>query len=217
MPDLESSQRAVAEALLTIHAVEFRPQNPVTFASGIKSPVYVDNRRLPFHPAQWHVVIEAFYSFIQTKHLTFDVIAGVATGGIPHSAALAYTLQTPSVFIRKESKSHGKSNLVEGGDVAGKHVLLVEDMVTTGRSLLQGVEALRQQNAIVTHCLAITTYDFPEAQTALSTAGMTLHPLTTFAIILNTALQLRKLQESEQAVIEDWFYDHHGWAARHGF
>src|SRR5262245_62097897 len=106
----------VARALLEIEAVGFSPQAPVTFKSGIVSPVYVDSRRLPYHPLQWRLVIEAFKALAET--LAFDVIAGVAVGGVPHSSALAYVMQKPSVFVRKDAKEHGKKQLVEGGQVA---------------------------------------------------------------------------------------------------
>ena len=127
---------AVARALLEIDAVVFTPDAPITFKSGIKSPVYVDNRRVPFWPAQWRVVLDGFAQ--AARGLTFDVIAGIAVGGVPHSSALAYLLGAPSVFVRKEAKEHGTRSQIEGGDVSGKTVLLVEDLVTTGGSSLAG-------------------------------------------------------------------------------
>ncbi|MBE2267802.1 MAG: orotate phosphoribosyltransferase, partial [Anaerolinea sp.] len=125
---------SVAWTLVEVGAVGFSVQKPITFKSGILSPVYVDNRILPFHPASWHVVIDGFKNLVEQKPINFDVIAGVAVGGVPHSAALAYELRMPSVFVRQESKDHGRGKRVEGGDVNKKRVLLVEDMVTTGAS-----------------------------------------------------------------------------------
>ena len=139
--------QSIAKALLNINAVGFSPQAPITFKSGIISPVYVDNRQLIFHPTEWHVIIEGFQSLIQAQALAFDVIAGVAVGGVPHSSALAYQLNKPSVFIRKEAKEHGKGKRVEGGDVQDKRVLLIEDLVTTGGSSLSGVRSTPRDQA----------------------------------------------------------------------
>src|SRR5215813_8298696 len=123
---MHEGSTSVARALLEIDAVGFVPDMPIRFKSGILSPVYIDNRRLPYHPQQWHIVIEGFQSLIGRESLAFDAIAGVAVGGVPHSSALAYSLNCPSVFIRKEAKEHGTKKLVEGGDVARQHVVLVE-------------------------------------------------------------------------------------------
>lgn len=210
-------QQIIARALLEIDAVGFSPKQPVTFKSGIVSPVYVDNRRLSFHPAQWQIVIQGFAALITQQSLAFDVLAGVAVGGIPHSAALAYLLQQPSVFVRKETKTHGAKKQVEGGDVTEKRILLIEDMVTTGGSSLDAVEILRSAGATVNAVLAIVSYGFAEAQQAFSTAGVTLHTLTHFDVILNEARQLERFTEDEAAVIRDWFDDPHGWAQRQGF
>ena len=106
-------KETVARALLEIGAVGFSPQAPITFKSGIKSPVYVDNRRLPYHPAQWQVVIKGFISAIESKNLEFDVIAGVAVGGVPHSSALGYAMQQPSVSFAKKPKSMAKVNALK--------------------------------------------------------------------------------------------------------
>jgi orotate phosphoribosyltransferase len=214
---MQNLQTQVAQALLEIDAVGFSPQSPVQFKSGILSPVYVDSRFLPFHPAPWHLVIEAFRSVIERESLAFQVIAGVAAGGVPHSAALAYIMRRPSVFIRKEAKDHGTRKLVEGGDVSAKHVLLVEDLVTTGGSSLQAVVALRDEGAVVEDALAIVSYGFQEAAQAFANAGVRLHTLTNFTQITEEALQMGKFGQAEMDVIKDWFDDPHGWAARHGF
>ena len=213
---LETNRRDVARALLEIDAVGFTPQSPIRFKSGILSPVYVDNRRLPFHPRQWHIVIVGFAELIENDSISFDVIAGVAVGGVPHSSALAYHTGRPSLFVRKEAKEHGKGQRVEGGDVVNKHVLLVEDLVTTGGSSLSGIEALRQEGAIVEQCLAIVSYGFAEAQTAFASADITLHTLTDFTTILDVAIEMKKFSGEQKRIVEDWFDDPHGWEKRQG-
>lgn len=204
-------QVTVAQALLDIGAVIFTPHEPVTFKSGIVSPVYVDNRRLPFWPVQWRAVIDAFCQTIEQQKLLFDVIAGIEAAGIPHSAALAYALGTPSVFVRKQAKEHGLRSRVEGGDVGGRRVLLIEDLVTTGGSSLAGVEALREAGAVVEHCLCITAYGFPQAARAFEAAHVHLHPLTPFSALVIEASRRGLFGAEELAILEAWLRDPHGW------
>ncbi|MAU11354.1 MAG: orotate phosphoribosyltransferase [Anaerolineaceae bacterium] len=212
-----TTQEAVARALIEIGAVGFSPESPVTFKSGLVSPVYVDNRRLPYHPQQWHTVIQGFADVITEKALAFDVIGGIAVGGVPHSSALAYHMQQPSIFVRKEAKEHGKMQRVEGGDVQQKTVLLVEDLVTTGGSSLSGVTALRDEGAIVTDMVAIVSYEFATSKTALADAGIQFHALTNFATILTIAEADGIFTAEQGTVIRDWFGKPNTWAERHGF
>ncbi|MEJ2229250.1 MAG: orotate phosphoribosyltransferase [Alphaproteobacteria bacterium] len=205
---------AVARALLEIGAVGVRADNPITFKSGIVSPVYVDNRRLPYHPAQWRVIIEGFKSYIEEQRQAFDVVAGVAVGGVPHASALGYVLQCPSVFIRPQAKEHGTGKHVEGGEVAGKRVLLVEDLISTGGSSLTALKHLRAEGAIADTMLAIVTYDFAEARANFEAAGVIVRSLTTFPAILAEAIKMGRITPDEKATVEDWFADPHGWASR---
>lgn len=216
--DQAETAQAVAEALLAIGGVGFRVDAPLTFKSGIVSPVYCDNRTFPYWPAQWKKVIEGFASLLTRERIGFDVIGGLETAGIPHSAALGYTIERPSVFIRKQPKEHGKRARIEGGDVRGKRVLLVEDLVTTGGSSLSGVQALREEGAIVTDCLAIISYGFPEATEAFAAAEVRLHTLTSFEAVLSAAnnpgaLSDGALSNEDAATVRDWLRDPHGWAA----
>lgn len=208
-----STAETIANALLQVGAVGFTPDAPKTFKSGMLSPVYVDNRRLPFHPDAWRAVIEGFQAVATT--LPHDAVAGVAVGGVPHSAALGYVMGIPSLFVRKEAKGHGLDNMVEGGDVAGKRVLLVEDLVTTGSSSLAGVAALRHAQAIVTDTIAIVSYGFPEAEMAFSNAAVQLHTLTTFQHILDAAQSKAFFDERSAALIRDWFASPVDWGDRH--
>jgi orotate phosphoribosyltransferase len=211
MNSLNPIQEQVARALLEIQAVVFSPHAPMTLKSGIKSPVYVDNRRLPFWPAQWQIVIEGFQQMIAAQNIAFDVIAGIAAGGIPHSAALAYTLKKPSVFVRKEAKEHGTRGQIEGGDVSRKRVLLVEDMVTTGGSSLAGVDALRAAEATVKDCLCITSYGFAEATEAFESANVRLFPLAPFSTIVIEASKMGLFDQDALALIEAWTRDPFHW------
>lgn len=198
------TQKEIAKALLRINAVGFSIANPIVFTSGIKAPVYVDNRKFPFWPEQWHLVIEGFQKTIEEQQIPFDVIAGIETAGIPHSSAFAYKLHTPSVFVRKKAKEHGTKGKIEGGNVVGKRVLLIEDLVTTGGSSLAGVQALREAGAIVTDCLVIVTYGFGESQKAFEEAQVNLHALTSFVAILQEAEKLAKITPKERETIQTW-------------
>jgi orotate phosphoribosyltransferase len=206
----------MARLLLDIGAVGFSPREPITFKSGIVSPVYGDNRRIIYWPQQWQQVIAGLQELIAAQALEFDVIAGIATGGVPHSSALAFTLAMPSVYVRKESKDHGTQNRIEGGEIRGQQVLLVEDMVTTGGSSLNGVTLLRDSGATVTDCLAITTFGFPMAYHAFQVANVRLHALTDFYTIVQEGVSVGKLDASDIEIIEDWLHEPHHWAERHG-
>jgi len=226
MPD-QHLATAVARALLEAGSVTLRPHQPVTFKSGLRSPVYVDNRRLIFAPGPWRTVIEAFGSVV--RPVPADpadgshgdsaggapvVIAGVESAGIPHSSALAYHLGQPSVFVRKAAKDHGLARRIEGGDVTGRRVFLVEDMVTTGGSSLSAIEALREVGAVADDCLAIITYGFAEATAAFARVGVSLTTLTTFEIVVEQALDRGAIDGAEARLVRQWLADPHGWSGR---
>jgi orotate phosphoribosyltransferase len=212
----ESRSREIAEALIAIEGVGFRPAAPITFKSGIKSPVYCDNRRFPFWPEQWAKVIRGFEGLIAERGIAVDVVGGVEAAGIPHSAALGFAMRLPSVFIRKELKEHGTKKRVEGGDVTGRRVVLVEDLVTTGGSSLAAIEALRAEGAVVSDCLAIISYDFPDAVEMFARAGVRLHATTTFPVVLACAIEHGMIDEAGAVVVRDWLDEPRGWAKRQG-
>ncbi len=202
----------IALSLVQIGAVKFTPNNPIKFKSGILSPVYVDNRIIPYHPSVWEKVIAQFVHIATQICTPFDIVAGIATGGIPHSAVIGYQLKKPAVYVRKEEKEHGLKNRVEGGDVSHKTVLLVEDMITTGGSSLSGVSALRDSGAVVNECIAIVSYDFPEAKQAFLSANMHLHTLTTFPIILSEAREASLVDDQTAQIVTTWLANPHEWS-----
>ncbi len=203
-----NTAQKVAEVLLEIGSVGFVPDSPISFKSGIKSPVYVDNRKFPFHPAEWNVVIEGFADIIKKNNINFDVIAGVEAAGIPHSAALGFFLKKPSVFVRKQAKDHGTKKMVEGGDVKGKKVLLIEDLVSMGNSSLSAIASLRAEGAIVEDCLVIVSYDFPEAKEAFIKNNVNLHTVTHFPTILEEATKRNILKDTDLKIVKEWFAEH---------
>jgi orotate phosphoribosyltransferase len=208
----------IAQALIDAHCVGYAGENPITFKSGILSPVYVDNRKLLFHPSAWNAIIEGMATRIRERDLQFDVIGGVETAGIPHAAALAFHLKQPCVYVRKQAKAHGTQSRVEGGDVAGKRVLLVEDMITTGGSSLSAVAGLRESGAVVNDCMAIISYGFSEAVNAFATAQVTLHTLTDFAAVLEVGGSdtAPLFSADAQATVRDWLRDPWAWSGHEG-
>jgi orotate phosphoribosyltransferase len=213
----ETRSREIADALIAVEGVAFLPAAPITFKSGIKSPVYCDNRQFPFWPEQWAKVIRGFEALIAERKIPVDVVAGVEAAGIPHSAALGFSMRLPSVFIRKELKEHGTKKRVESGDVTGRRVVLIEDLVTTGGSSIAAIEALRAEGAVVSDCLAIISYGFQEAAEMFERAGVRLHAATTFQAALESALEHKLIDEAGAAVVRDWLEEPRLWAQRHGF
>jgi len=200
-----------AHALLDAGILTLRIDNPVTFKSGIVSPVYLDNRLLTFHPQAWHTVIEGLQALVAPLAERFEIIAGIETAGISHSAALAYAMGKPSVFVRKQPKEHGLKKRVEGGDVNGRRVLLLEDQISTGGSGLSGVQALRDEGAIVTDCIAITSYGFADAHAAFNAVDVALHVLAPFESIVAAALERAMITQSQHETVLAWLKNPKGW------
>jgi orotate phosphoribosyltransferase len=203
----------VARALLDAGCVTVSPDRPVTFRSGLLSPLYVDNRRLIFQPGPWHVVVDALVAEVRRLRPAPEVVAGVESAGIPHSAALAFSARLPSVFVRKQAKEHGLGRRIEGGDVAGRRVVLVEDMVTSGGSSLSAVAALREAGARVEHCLAIVSYGFGNAAAAFVEAGVDLHVLAGIDRVIEEAETSGRLAGPALGVVRAWLRDPVGWSA----
>jgi orotate phosphoribosyltransferase len=210
----DARAREVARALVEASALTYQAGAPVTFRSGLRSPLYVDGRRLISHPGPWRVVIDALRTAIEREAIAVDAVAGVETAGIPHSSALAYAASLPSVFVRKVAKGHGLGRRVEGGDVAGRRVVLIEDLVTTGGSSLDAVDALRDAGATVVDVVAIATYGFAGMAEAFAGAGVRLSVLTTVAAIVDEAEAAGRLDRAAAADIRAWLADPTAWSQR---
>lgn len=203
--------REVAKALIEIGGVGFVPESPITFKSGILSPMYIDNRKFPSYPKQWRVVLDGFIQIMKEKKIEYEVLAGIETAGIPHSAGLGALLMKPSVFIRKEAKDHGTKKMVEGGEVAGKIVLLIEDLVTTGGSSLHGVVELRKAGAIVKDCLVIVGYELTETRGAFERENVRLTQLTDVNVILQVAEEMGKITPKNKQIVSKWLTSPREW------
>ena len=195
---------SVAKALLDANAINFNANSPITLKSGIVSPIYIDSRVLLSCPKEWRVIIECFRLLMNSRQLNYDVLAGVASGGIPHCSVLSYLLKCPSVFVRKETKNHGLQKEIEGLDVNGKLVILVEDNITTGGSSIEAIQKLRNAKAKVTDVLSIISYGFNSTKELFDSYQVRVHTLTSFDTLLYVARNRGLITENEFDTIGKW-------------
>ncbi|MBT8399958.1 MAG: orotate phosphoribosyltransferase, partial [Rhodothermia bacterium] len=184
--DSSLSDRLALE-LIRIGAVVFSPDQPFTWASGIRSPVYCDNRLTMSHPHVRRLIADGFEGVLRREGPRLDVVVGTATAGIPHAAWLAERLNLPMAYVRSSKKSHGRENLIEGKIIPGSQAVVVEDLVSTGGSSLNAVGAVRASGATVDLVLAIFSYNLPGLDAAFHEAGVRLVPLTTFGTLVDVA------------------------------
>ncbi|MDO8527503.1 MAG: orotate phosphoribosyltransferase [Deltaproteobacteria bacterium] len=206
-----SIKQEIAELLLHIGAVTLRPDQPFTWASGIQSPIYCDNRLLMSFPEARRKVKEAFCHCIKEKCPEAELIAGVATGAIPQATLVAERLTKPMVYIRAATKDHGKQNLVEGKVKPGVAAVVIEDLVSTGGSSVAAIEALREAGAKVDHCLAIFSYGFPEASKKFEEIHCQLTTLTDFETLLQVARESRVISAAQENILKKFSADPRGW------
>lgn len=196
--------RDMAEFLLEIKAVILNAAEPFTWASGIKSPIYCDNRKTLSHPKVRNFIKTSFSDLIDDEFGDTDVIAGVATAGIPHGALVADVLNLPFVYVRDKPKGHGLENQIEGKLEPGQRVFVIEDLISTGGSSLKAVEALRSAGAEVVGLGAIFTYGFPQAQEAFDKANCKAVTLTNYDTLLDIALRNNYIKQEELDTLKAW-------------
>ncbi len=197
-------KKLTAEKLLKIKAVKLQPSNPFTWASGWKSPIYCDNRKLMSYPDIRTFIKIEFARTILEKYPQVEAIAGVATGAIAPGAIVADVLGLPFVYIRSAPKDHGLENLIEGDLKPKQKVVVVEDLISTGQSSLKAVEAIRKSGSDVLGMVAIFTYGFPAAETAMRESRVELTTLTNYDAILDEALRIDYIAESDLKTLQDW-------------
>lgn len=205
------SQR-IAEFLLSIGAVRLSLDPLFTWASGIKSPIYCDNRMVLSHPEARTLVVESLTERVRNLHIEPDSIAGTATAGIPWGALVADRLNLPFVYVRAEAKEHGKKKRIEGDLKPGRHVLLIEDLISTGGSSLAAVLALREEGqAMVTDIVSIFSYEFLSSREKAQEYGIHLHPLTTITTLLAVAKERGMLSSPDIGKISAFVQDPEHW------
>ena len=201
----------IAQDLLEIKAVRFSLAPPFTWASGWRSPIYCDNRKTLSYPALRRYIRDAFVAQVRERYPHATGIAGVATGAIAQAALVAEALDLPLVYIRSKAKGHGMQNLIEGAvDPAGQYVV-IEDLISTGKSSVAAVKALQAAGPQVMGTLAIFSYGFPQATAAYAETGTSFHTLADMAALMQAAEAAHYLQANQKAVIETWQADPAHW------
>ncbi len=206
----------MAERLIRAQAVEFLSDKPMRLRSGLISPVYVDNRKLFFHPEAWSDIIETMASRVEEFDLKFDVVAGVEAAGSMHAAALAYRLGLPAIMVRQRAKTYGNRSRIEGGDVHGKTVLLLEDHISTGLSCIDAVRALRDEGAQVREVMSITNYAILETQRLFQEEGISTYDVIAFDKVVKKAHEMGTITDEQSALVLEWLRTPWTWAAMHG-
>ena len=208
---MKALEKIFAEKLLRIKAIKLQPANPFTWASGWKSPFYCDNRKTLSYPDLRSFVKIELARIVQETFGEVDAIAGVATGAIPQGALVADMLNLPFVYVRSTPKDHGLENMIEGDLRPGMKVVVIEDLISTGKSSLKAVEAIRQNGCEVIGMVASFSYGFDVAKEAFAEAGVALTTLTNYEAVLDVALHTGYIDESELPLLHEWRKDPAHW------
>ncbi len=199
-----TNERAVAEKLLQVNAIELKPEQPFTWASGWKSPIYCDNRRVLSFPYIREFIKSELCNVIFEKFPDTEMLAGVATAGIAWGAMAADQLKLPYIYVRPKPKEHGLGNQIEGFYEAGRRVVVVEDLISTGKSSLQVVEVLRAQGLQVDGMVSIFNYGFEVAEAAFRESGVVLYSLTTYSVLIQAALSKGLVTPEQENTLLNW-------------
>jgi orotate phosphoribosyltransferase len=207
----KETARTTAELLLQIKAIKLDAQEPFTWASGWKSPIYCDNRIVLSYPPIRNHIREQFARQIEELYGKPDVIAAVATGAIGIGMLAAEILSLPFIYVRPEAKSHGRKNQIEGNLSEGQTVVVIEDLISTGNSSLNAVKALKEAKANVKGMLAIFTYGFKTADENFEKEGIELHTLSDYDFLLETAQRTNYINATEAGILREWRQDPANW------
>jgi orotate phosphoribosyltransferase len=205
--------KQLAASLLQIKAIRLSPQNPFTWASGLLSPVYCDNRLLLSYPDLRKQAISGLLA-LSEEFTDIQGVAGVATAGIPHGALLADQMDLPFVYVRSQPKGHGKGNQIEGEVRPGCRVIVVEDLISTGGSSLLAVKALQDAGMVPIAVLALFTYGLPQSAQQFSAANVPLRTITDYASVLEVAQHNGSISQIEFELMQTWYKDPQAWSER---
>jgi orotate phosphoribosyltransferase len=203
--------KAVAEKLLQVNAVKLSPENPFTWASGWKSPIYCDNRRILSFPYIRDFIKSELSNMVFEKFPDADLLAGVATAGIAWGAMVADQLKLAYVYVRPRPKEHGLGNQIEGYFEKGQKTVVIEDLVSTGKSSMEVVNVLQGFGLEVLGMVSIFTYEFPVATEKFNAAGLKYYPLTNYSSLLRLAMEKGLVKQDQQEVLLNWRNDPAGW------
>ncbi len=208
---MEKLDDILVEKLLKISAIKLQPSSPFVWASGWNSPIYTDNRKTLSYPAIRDFIKVELSRLILENFGDADVVAGVATGAIAQGALVADSLGMPFVYVRSSPKDHGLENLIEGNLTPGQKVVIVEDLVSTGKSSLKAAKAVENAGGVVVGMVAIFTYEFPEAREAFEQAGIKLITISNYSAMLKTAVKTNYIKESDVETLAKWREDPAHW------
>ncbi|MEW9667551.1 orotate phosphoribosyltransferase [Ammoniphilus sp. 3BR4] len=201
---MEQREKQIAKQLLEIGAVHLRPENPFTWTSGLRSPIYCDNRMTMSYPEVRRMVAQAFADVIREKYPQAEVVAGTATAGIPHAAWVAELLGLPMIYVRDKAKGHGRNNQIEGVLREGQKVVVIEDLISTGGSSIKAADAVKEAGGQVLSVLAIFSYQFEKAEKAFIEAGYAFETISNYTALLEQAKEQGILQEEQVGELVQW-------------
>ncbi|MDG1101436.1 MAG: orotate phosphoribosyltransferase [Saprospiraceae bacterium] len=204
----------LAQKLLQIKAIKLSPSEPFTWASGIKSPIYCDNRVTLSYP-EIRTFVKIALSTLSEQLEDYDTVAGVATAGIAHGALIADYIKKPFIYVRSKAKDHGRENLIEGDFSRAKKVLVVEDLISTGGSSIQAVEALRAEGIEVVGVIALFSYEFEKAKKNFEAANCPYLTVSGYRTMLTQAKKTNYITDEEYAILQDWCKEPSGWFDTH--
>jgi orotate phosphoribosyltransferase len=192
-------------------AVKLQPNNPFTWASGWKSPIYCDNRKTLSYPNIRDFIKSELSNMVFTEFPDAEVIAGVATAGIPHGALVADLLKMPFIYVRSKPKAHGMGNQIEGHLEEGKKVLVIEDLISTGKSSMEAIVALREAGAKIEGLCSVFTYGFNVSKELFEKENIPVNSLSNYNALLETALEQKVIQASDMEVLQTWRENPSAW------
>ncbi|WP_164848362.1 orotate phosphoribosyltransferase [Halobacteriovorax sp. HLS] len=207
-------EKEVAKILLDNNCLQLSPSEPFTYASGLKGPIYCDNRKLLSFVEARSRIVQHFVETINESGIKFDQLAGLATAGIPHCAFIANELSVPMIYIRGKAKGHGKQNQIEGSFKKGQSILLVEDLINQGKSLEDAIIAALAEGLVPVGVVSIVTYEMQKSKEILSKYKIPLISLTNFSDIVSLALEQNVISTDELNMLTSWQLDPANWVRK---
>lgn len=207
------SQR-VAKALLDIHAVTLNPDQPFTWASGLKSPIYTDNRLTISYPEVRQAIFNGMVEQIKLHFSEADVIAGTATAGIPHAAWVAQNMELPMIYVRTKPKDHGQGKQIEGVLKEGQKVVVIDDLISTGGSVLNAVRAVNNSGGKVIGVVSVFTYDLPAAKQNFMANGLKYYSVTDYMTLIKVAKENNQISADHLKSLQEWRKDPLSWSKK---
>ncbi|KGH55736.1 Orotate phosphoribosyltransferase [Oenococcus oeni S22] len=203
--------KKVANDLLDISAVKFSPKDPFTWASGIISPIYTDNRMTIAYPTIRKNIADGLSELIISNYPDVEIVGGVATAGIPHAAFVSDRMNKPMIYVRSKAKDHGSKHQIEGAQVDNKKLVLIDDLISTGGSVLAAARTVQEAGANVLGIVSIFSYELSAAEKNFSAAGLSFKSLTTYSQLIEAAIDRGELKETEIETLREWQKDPNSW------